>query len=35
MKSFGAVIFALATAASLVAATPLPKVDTFGKFSMF
>lgn len=30
MKSFGAVIFALATAASLVAAAPAPKVDTFG-----
>ncbi|KAK7757433.1 hypothetical protein SLS62_000448 [Diatrype stigma] len=29
MKSFGAVIFALATAASLVAAAPAPKVDTF------
>ncbi|EMR67827.1 hypothetical protein MGN70_008787 [Eutypa lata] len=29
MKSFGAVIFALATAASLVAATPMPKVDSF------
>ena len=35
MKSFGAVIIAHATAASLVAATPLPKVDTFGKLNMF
>ncbi|RYP21878.1 hypothetical protein DL765_001954 [Monosporascus sp. GIB2] len=29
MKNFASIVFALATAASLVAASPAPKVDTF------